>query len=415
MPIAILGPGPEPRERDGITQVESGHDILLPDADTWNRIDKAVVPIVIGWNGHYHYVLTIHLSAPEVEQWNLDCITIYSMNSLDIIPGMQWEHLSEVAKNKLDELEVTLRSTVQLFSGTPVAPVAAAITATRHKKNEVPTSIITSHLGTIGFGTTSTAASASANPVCTPSPAARPPPARSPTPSSESSVSSKPVVRRKKHIKKHQCSTCGKTFEGKSDYDSHQEVVHGQGYYCGEHSKYFKHKKGYKQHLKNIHEGKYNYNCSLCEFKTDGKQLYAQHMVKSHNKKVPENEKKRLVCPKCWKKFPGHQLMKVHLKKTECSTKFKSFQCGGCKKWLKTRASLEQHRKVYHTLGSRRYKCSRCNAEFGSFSALYNYHIHHRGLDALKRLGRTELMLWLHHPGPRVLLQVLQQPLHHRE
>ena len=31
LPIAIVGPGPEPRGRDGITQVESGHDILLPD------------------------------------------------------------------------------------------------------------------------------------------------------------------------------------------------------------------------------------------------------------------------------------------------------------------------------------------------------------------------------------------------
>ena len=68
LPIAIVGPGPEPRGRDGITQVESGHDILLPDNDTWNRIDKAMVPIVIGWNGHDHYVPTIHLSAPEVEQ-----------------------------------------------------------------------------------------------------------------------------------------------------------------------------------------------------------------------------------------------------------------------------------------------------------------------------------------------------------
>ena len=282
-----MGPGPEPRGRDGITQVESGHDILLHDADTWNQIDKAMVPIVIGWNGSDHYVPTIHLSAPEVEQWNLDCITIYSQNSLDIISGMQREHLSKVAKNKLDELEVTLKSAVQLFSCTPVAPVAGARTATRHKKKEVPTSIITSHPGTIGFGTTSSTGSASpASPVCTPSPAATPPPTRSPTPSSESSVPSECVVTRKKPIKKHQCSTCSKTFVRKSDIDSHQEVAHGQGYYCHGHSKYFKHIKGYKQHLKNIHEGKYNYKCSLCEFKTDGKQLYTQHMVKSHKKKT---------------------------------------------------------------------------------------------------------------------------------
>ena len=100
--------------------------------------DKAMAPIVIGWNGHDHYVPTIHLSVPEVKQWNLDCITVYSQNSLDIISGIKREHLSVVTKNKLDELEVTLRSAVTLFSGTPVAPVAAARTATRHKK-EVPT------------------------------------------------------------------------------------------------------------------------------------------------------------------------------------------------------------------------------------------------------------------------------------
>ena len=135
--------------------------------------------------------------------------------------------------------------------------VVAARTATRHEKKEVPTSIITSHPGTVGFGTTSYAGStspvsASASHVCTPCLSARPSPARSPTPSSKSSVPSEPVVGRKKLIKKHRCSTCSKTFERKSNHDSHQEVAHDQGYYCGEHSKYFNHKKGYKQHLKNM-------------------------------------------------------------------------------------------------------------------------------------------------------------------
>ena len=235
----------------------------------------------------------------------------------------------------------------------------------------------------------------------TPSPAARPPPARPPTPSSESYVPSESVVRRKKHIKKHQCSTCGKTFERKNDHDSHQEVAHGQCYYCGEHSKYFRHKKGYIQHLKNIHEGQYNYNCSLCEFKTDGKQLYAQHMVKSHNKKVPEKEKKKLVCHKCGKKFPGHQLMKAHLKKTECSTKFKNFSVETARKCLKTRANLEQHMKVYHTPGSRRYKCSRCNAELGSSSALYNHLMCHSGLDAPQKARQNRINAMASPPRPR--------------
>ena len=300
LPIAIVGQGPEPTGRNGITQVESGHDILLPDSHTWNRIDKAMVHIVIGWNGHDHYVPTIHLSAPEVEQWNLECITIYSQNSLDIISGMQREHLSEVAKNKLDELEVS-SSTFFWY---------ICCTSGSYKNSNQAQKEVRSHL----YNYISSwhywlwnnfLCLASASPVCTPSPAARPPPARSPTPSPESFVPSECVVTRKKQIKKHQCSTCSKTFERKSDHDSHKEIAHGQGYYCGEHSKYFKHIKGYKQHLKNIHEGKYNYKCSLCEFKTDGKQLYTQYMVKSHNKNVPEKERKKLVCHKCGKKFPG--------------------------------------------------------------------------------------------------------------
>ena len=49
-------------------KVESGHDILLLDVDKWNRIDKAMVPILVGWNGHDHYVPIIHLSASEVAQ-----------------------------------------------------------------------------------------------------------------------------------------------------------------------------------------------------------------------------------------------------------------------------------------------------------------------------------------------------------
>ena len=101
----------------------------------------------------------------------------------------------------MDELEVTLRSAVHFFAGTPVTPVSAARTATRCKQKEVLTSIITSHPGTICFRTTSPAASASsasvsASPVHTASPAARPLPARSPTHSSESSAPCEPVVRR---------------------------------------------------------------------------------------------------------------------------------------------------------------------------------------------------------------------------
>ena len=225
------------------------------------------------------------------------------------------------------------------------------------------------------------------------------------------------MVTRKKQIKKHQYGTCSKTSERKNDHDSHQEVAHDQGYYCGEHSKYFKHMKGYKQHLKNIHKGKYIYKCILSEFKTDGKQIYTQHMVKLHNKNVPETEKKKLVCHKCGKKFPGHQLMKAHLKKTECSTKSKNFQCGDCKKWLKTRASLEEHRKVYHTPGSRRYNCSRCNAELGSSSALYNHLMHHRGLGAMKkaRQNRSNAMASPSRPmctstGPAAILAIHRFP-----
>ena len=39
-------------------------------------------------------------------------------------------------------------------------------------------------------------------------------------------------------------------------------------------------------------------------------------MVKSYKNKVPEKEKKMLVCHKYGKKSPGHQLMKAHLNKT---------------------------------------------------------------------------------------------------
>ena len=89
LPNVIVGPGPAPRGRQGIVQVESSHDILIPDDKIFDKLDKALVPIVIGLNGRDHYVPTIHLSAPELEQWNLDCLNVFSQASLDIIEGME--------------------------------------------------------------------------------------------------------------------------------------------------------------------------------------------------------------------------------------------------------------------------------------------------------------------------------------
>ena len=120
---------------------------------------------------------------------------------------------------------------------------------TKPKRKEVPSSLISSHPGTTGFGRGSPARSPNRN-LSRPGPSKRSPPGSLVGSMSESSDSSHAKKKRKKTYKLHQCATCGKTWKEKSDLDSHMVTEHGQGWHCAEHSKYFKHKKGYKQHIK---------------------------------------------------------------------------------------------------------------------------------------------------------------------
>ena len=138
--IVIVGPGPAPRWRQGIVRVESGHDILIPDDKIFDKLDKALAPIIIGWNGRDHYLPTIHLTAPELEQWNLDCLIVFGQASLDIIEAMDRMNLSDIAKNKLSELKVCLKSTVGYFSSTPFPPLAKK--KAKPNRKEVPSSLI---------------------------------------------------------------------------------------------------------------------------------------------------------------------------------------------------------------------------------------------------------------------------------
>ena len=127
---------------------------------------------------------------------------------------MDSAHISDIAKNRLSELEVCLVSTVEYFSSTPLPSLAKK--KAKPKRKEVPSSLISSHPGTIGFGKGSPARSSSRGPK-RPGPSTRSP-SDSPVGSTSESSDSPPAKKKGwKTYKLHQCATFGKTWKKKSD------------------------------------------------------------------------------------------------------------------------------------------------------------------------------------------------------
>ena len=115
IPIVVVKPGRDPLGRTGPEHFESGHDTTFPNDQIWNLLDKTLAPCIIAWNGSSHYVPTIHLSSPELAQWNLDCLQVFNMASLDILQKMDRQHIGEQGKVLLSELECRMIECVAHF------------------------------------------------------------------------------------------------------------------------------------------------------------------------------------------------------------------------------------------------------------------------------------------------------------
>ena len=171
---------------------------------------------------------------------------------MTIINEMDRESITELAQTQLDQLELVLLESINIFSITSTAESARA--ATRRSKRKVPVSSIISHSGASNVTEKAGTSTRPGVPLRSPSV----PTVSNPVPSSsgeESPLGIPPKQQKKRRKKRDQCSICGKIFTRKSDHESRIVVEHGTGYHCTIHNKSFKHKKGYIGNFKPSHGG----------------------------------------------------------------------------------------------------------------------------------------------------------------
>ena len=130
---------------------------------------------------------------------------------------------------------------------------------------------------------------------------------------------------------------------------------------CPHCQKPFKQTKTKDEHVRTVHEKKYNYWCEGCQYGTQSKLSYEEHLGQNHPEQVTQEYK----CSLCSKVCKGPISLKRHMQFRLCTMK-KKFQCDVCKKFYKTTAGLNLHKETEHGNKANRPVCQQCGKFFAS-------------------------------------------------
>ena len=179
------------------------------------------------------------------------------------------------------------------------------------------------------------------------------PPCSDPSPVGPGGSQSK---RRRKTIPKNfTCHICGNvSYSKKQELEDHMSRDHDVGppIQCPHCQKPFKQTKRRDEYVRTVHEKKYNYWCEGCQYGTQSKLSYEEHLGQNHPEQVAQEYK----CSLCSKVCKGPISLKRHMQFRLCTMK-KKFQCDVCKKFYKTTAGLNLHKETEHDNKANRPAC----------------------------------------------------------
>ncbi|XP_077111113.1 uncharacterized protein LOC143766975 isoform X2 [Ranitomeya variabilis] len=195
-------------------------------------------------------------------------------------------------------------------------------------------------------------------------------------PSSDSLLTTKENQSHKRGIKKQtapkakksfSCSECGKCFNKKLHFITHQRTHTGEKpFSCSECGKCFTLKVSLVRHQR-IHTGEKPFSCSEC-----GKCFKWKAQLVSHH--ISHTELKPFSCSECGKCFT----VKVSLVRHQrIHTGEKPFSCSECGKCFNYKSCFVTHQRT-HT-GEKPFSCSECGKCFNQKSYLLTHHRTHTG------------------------------------
>ncbi|CAB0034717.1 unnamed protein product [Trichogramma brassicae] len=193
--------------------------------------------------------------------------------------------------------------------------------------------------------------------------------------------------------KDYACDKCEKKFGQKQHLHIHQKTVHEgrKDYACNKCEKKFTEKNSLFRHIKTIHEGRRDYACDECEKKFGRKYHLLLHQKLVHEvvaitihvlKKCTRGAeaqsvlseihegRKDYVCNLCEKKFGQKSDLVKHQRIVHEGRK--DFACGKCERKFGYKSDLLKHQKIVHE-GRRDYPCKNCEKKYGQKIDLFRH------------------------------------------
>ena len=179
------------------------------------------------------------------------------------------------------------------------------------------------------------------------------------------------------HIKPLSCDSCDYTCGTQSILNIHKNSHVNVNNSCEECNLTFNSNYRRKIHVLKIHEKKFDYECSKCNKKFCVKGQLSFHMKKSHASNG--KEKQLFCCEYCSKQFKTLPRLKGHINMVHL--KIKNFPCEQCDKSFFRKYNLQEHSRIEHSDGIKKFLCADCG---NCYLTSQKLHLHNKTVHGSK-------------------------------